>query len=46
METINLKPIERAKIGCAKKLFSRLSNAGVVYDVVKSYQDLLNIMEK
>jgi len=46
METLNLKPIEKAKTDCARKLFSSLSNADVVYDIVKSYQDLLNIMEK
>lgn len=41
----DLKPIEQAKITCAKKLFASLSSADVVYDVVKSYQELLNIME-
>lgn len=45
METLNLKPIEKAKIDCAKKLFKRLSSADVVYESVKSYQDLLGIME-
>jgi len=46
METLNLKPIENAKINCARKLFARLSNSSVVYDVVKTYQDLLDIMNK
>lgn len=46
METLNLKPIEKAKVDCARKLFSSLSNAGVVYEVVDSYQKLLNVMEK
>lgn len=45
METLNLKPIEKAKIDCAKKLFSGLSTADVVYDSVDSYQHLLDIME-
>ena len=45
METLNLKPIEKAKIDCAKKLFSTLSTADVVYDSVDSYQHLLDIME-
>ncbi|NBI68111.1 restriction endonuclease subunit R [Pseudoflavonifractor sp. 60] len=46
MESLNLKPIERAKIQCAKRLFAQLSDCCVVYDVVKTYQDLLNIMQK
>lgn len=45
METLNLKPIEKAKIDCAKKLFKSLSSADVVYDSVDSYQHLLDIME-
>lgn len=46
METLNLKPIEKAKIDCARKLFRNLSMADVVYDSVDSYQHLLDIMEK
>lgn len=46
MESLNLKPIESAKIKCTKKLFAQLSNREVVYDVVKSYQELLNLMQK
>ena len=53
METLNLKPIEQAKIKCAKKLFAELSalavkedeEAYVVYHDVDSYQALLNIMD-
>ena len=45
METLNLKPIEKAKIDCARKLFAELSSADVVYDSVDSYQHLLDIME-
>ncbi len=45
MESLNLKPIEKAKIDCAKKLFKSLSSADVVYDSVDSYQHLLDIME-
>ncbi len=44
METLNLKPIEQAKIKCAKKLFSGLSSKDVVYHDVNSYQHLLDIM--
>ena len=42
MESLNLRPIEKAKIDCAKKLFSKLSNGLVTYDHVDSYQELLN----
>lgn len=45
METLNLKPIEKAKIDCARKLFKSLSSSDVVYDSVDSYQHLLDIME-
>ena len=44
METLNLRPIEQAKISCAKKLFNEMSNSRVVYHDVDSYQSLLNIM--
>lgn len=42
MESLELRPIEKAKIDCAKKLFNRLSNGVVTYDHVDSFQQLLN----
>ena len=42
MESLNLRPIEKAKIDCARKLFSTISNGMVTYDHVDSYQELLN----
>lgn len=45
MESLNLKPIEQARIKCAKKLFNELSTEDVVYHDVDSYQSLMNIME-
>lgn len=42
LESLNLRPIERAKIDCAKKLFATLSTGTVKYDHVDSYQQLLN----
>ena len=42
MESLNLRPIEKSKIGCAKKLFARLSDGLVTYDHVSNYQELLN----
>ncbi|MBQ4631283.1 MAG: DEAD/DEAH box helicase family protein [Clostridia bacterium] len=44
MESLNLRPIEQAKIACAKKLFNEISTDKVRYHDVDSYQSLLNIM--
>ena len=44
MESLNLRPIEQAKISCAKKLFNEMSTSNVKYHDVDSYQSLLNIM--
>lgn len=44
MESLDLRPIEQAKISCAKKLFSEISTDDVVYAQVDSYQNLMNIM--
>ena len=45
MESLSLRPIEQAKIKCAKKLFADLSTADVVYHEVDSYHSLLTVME-
>lgn len=45
MESLQLRPIEQAKIDCAKKLFNELSTSKVKYHDVDSYQSLLNIMQ-
>lgn len=45
MESLSLRPIEQAKISCAKKLFNELSTSQVRYHDVDSYQSLLSIME-
>lgn len=45
MESLELRPIEQAKISCAKKLFNEMSTSKVVYHDVDSYQSLLNIIE-
>ena len=44
MESLNLRPIEQAKISCAKKLFNEISTNDVRYHDVDSYQSLLDIM--
>ncbi len=46
MESLNLRPIEQAKISCAKKLFNEFSAEDVVYHDVDSFQHLLDIMER
>jgi type III restriction enzyme len=45
MESLSLRPIEQAKIKCAKKLFNNISTSEVRYHDVDSYQSLLNIMD-
>ena len=45
MESLDLRPIEQAKIKCAKKLFNSISTGQVRYHDVDSYQSLLNNMD-
>ena len=45
MESLNLRPIEQAKISCAKKLFNEISTDNVKYHDVDSYQSLLNLIQ-
>ena len=45
MDSLNIRPIEKAKISCAKKLFNELSTSKVKYYNVNSYQELLNVMK-
>ena len=45
MSSMQIRPIEAAKIKCAKKLFNEISTEDVVYSNVDSYQTLLNIMD-
>ncbi len=44
MESLQLRPIEQAKIACAKKLFNELSTSNVKYHDVDSYESLLNVI--
>lgn len=46
MESLQLRPIEQAKISCAKKLFNEISTSAVKYYDVDSYQSLLDVMGK
>lgn len=44
MESMELRPIEEAKISCVRKLFNEISTENVVYHDVDSYQSLLDVM--
>ncbi|MGN0524234.1 MAG: type III restriction-modification system endonuclease [Eubacterium sp.] len=44
MSTMDLRPIEDAKIKCARKLFNNVSTSKVRYEAVDDYQSLLNVM--
>jgi type III restriction enzyme len=46
MSSMQLRDIEKGKIHCAKEHFKVISRDDVVYDVVDSYQSLLNIVTK
>ncbi len=46
MREVDLRETEKSKIACARRHFASLSNSTVKYDVVKSYQDLYNIVTK
>lgn len=46
-DTLNFKhitPVEQAKIDCARKHFEKISGSDVVYDVVESYQKLMELV--
>lgn len=46
MSSMQLRLIEESKIHCAKEHFKAISNGDVVYDVVDSYQSLLDLVRK
>ncbi len=46
MNSLELRPIEKAKLDCAKKLFNEASTSEVRYHNVDTYQELLNVMNK
>jgi type III restriction enzyme len=45
MSSMQLRLIEESKIHCAREHFKAISNGSVVYDVVDSYQALLNLVK-
>ena len=44
MSTLDLRPIEQAKISCARKLFNDISTSKVRYEAVDNYQHLLSVV--
>ncbi len=46
MRSMQLREIEKSKIHCAKEHFKAISQKDVVYDVVDSYESLLNLVMK
>ncbi len=46
MNSMQLRRIEESKIHCAKEHFKAISNGDVVYDVVDSYQSLLDLVTR
>jgi type III restriction enzyme len=45
LESLQQRPIEAAKIKCARKLFNEISTSKVKYHDVTNYQELLDIMK-
>jgi type III restriction enzyme len=46
ISSMQLRRIEESKRHCAKEHFKAISNGNVVYDVVNSYQKLLNLVKR
>lgn len=46
MNSLDIRPIEKTKIDCAKKISNEKSTSKEIYNNVNSYQTLLYIMNK
>ena len=46
MNSMQLRLIEESKIHCAREHFKAISNGEVIYDVVDSYQSLMDLVTK
>jgi type III restriction enzyme len=44
MSKLDLRPIEESKIDCAKKFFAKISDDQVKYDMVDSYEKLMQVV--
>jgi len=45
MDTMQLKEMENSKIHCAREHFKAISSDSVKYDVVHTYEDLMNLLK-
>jgi len=45
MESMELREVEKAKIECARRHFEKLSNGQLKYDVVDSYEKLMEMVK-
>lgn len=45
MESLELREVEKAKIACARKHFAKLNTGQLKYDVVNSYEKLMEIVK-
>ena len=45
LDSLQLRPVEQAKIDCARKLFSQVSDGKVAYHTVADYSDLMDIVK-
>ncbi len=45
MSSLQLKEIENTKIKCAKKFFEKITSDQVKYDVVNSYEKLMEVVQ-
>lgn len=44
MDSMELRAVEKAKTDCAKKHFEKISNGDYIYDVVESYEKLMDVV--
>ena len=45
MSKLDLRPIEESKINCARKFFAKISDDQVKYDMVNSYEKLIQVVK-
>jgi len=45
LSSLDLRPIEKAKIDCARKLFDTLSTESIRYDYLETYEDLMDLVQ-
>ena len=46
MKSMQLRDIEKSKIDCAREHFKAISKENVIYDIIDSYETLINIVMK